>query len=793
LLRMKIPMQKEIRRRSWFRPKGIFQKYVISFVGLAVLVLVLNGAFETWFAYRQTTSLVEEAQSERAGATARRIEQYVTEIERQISWATRASSDTVVQRRADYQLLLQQVPAITRLIELDSTGKELLRVTRQGVAVGEGIDYSTDERFTSTLKQSVWFSPVYFDGLEPYLSIAMLHPGRNAGSTVAEVDLRFLRGFVDSAQTSSNSGYAYIVEAAGRLVAHSDAGRSLGIDYAALPQVAAVLSTGERDLNTGRDPDGRAIVAGSAMVPRVNWHVFFEEPLSAALKPVYDMLIRTVWVIAGALVLALGFGTLLARQMVVPILALEAGTRQLEASDFGHRIEVQTGDEIEDLAHQFNRMADQLQVSYGSLEQKVEERTRDLAQSIRELKALEEIGRAVTASLDPGAVLATIVARAVELTKADAAAIYRYDGQQSLKLAEAYGVDQRFRDASRHIALEPHRGLSDFFGKDGPPICISHLARADDYPLKDATRAAGFNSVLLLPLVGHDEFFGALVVLRRAEGDFPQSMIDLMRTFAHQSVIAMKNASLFRQVEEKGRELAIASEHKSRFFANMSHELRTPLNSVLGYSELLADGQFGTLPKEAIEALERIQANGKHLLGLINDVLDIAKIEAGQLDLSLNDYSVEALVENVVTATAPLAQAKGIELKAAVAPDLPLAYGDERRLTQVLFNIVSNAIKFTDLGKVEVDVSSADGQLTISVQDTGPGIKPEDQARIFEEFQQVDDSSTRQKGGTGLGLSISRRLVTMHGGRIDLRSMVGVGSTFSMVLPLRVTQQREPA
>jgi len=180
-------------------------------------------------------------------------------------------------------------------------------------------------------------------------------------------------------------------------------------------------------------------------------------------------------------------------------------------------------------------------------------------------------------------------------------------------------------------------------------------------------------------------------------------------------------------------------------------------------------------------------------LGLINDVLDISKIEAGQLDLSLTDYSMQALVENVVTAAAPLAQTKGIALETEVAPNLPLAYGDERRLTQVLLNIVSNAIKFTDVGKVEVGVDSADGKLNIWVKDTGPGIKLEDQARIFDEFQQVDDSSTRLKGGTGLGLSISRRLVSMHGGRIDVQSTVGVGSTFHIVIPLRAAEPNQPA
>jgi len=783
-------MQKELRRSTWFRPKGIFQKYVVSFVGLVVLVLAMNGSLETWFTYRETTSLAVQAESERAEATAHRIEQFMNELERQISWVTRASSTTIEQRRADYVQLLAQVAAIDRLIQLDSAGKEILRVTRREVAVGDGIDYSLDPRFTSTLTQSVWLSPVHFDGRAPFMSIAMLHPGRNAGSTVADIDLRFLTNFVDTSQISSNA--AYVVGTDGRLLAHSDSSRALGIDLAGLPQVAGALAPGTQPVTSGRDPDGRSVLAASALVPRLNWHVLFELPMSTALTPVYDMLIRTAWLAAGALLLAIVFGMLLARQMVVPILALQTGTRQLEASDFGYRLEVRTGDEIEDLANQFNRMADQLQVSYGRLEQKVAERTGALAQSVLEFRALEEIGRAVTASLDPGSVLATIVTRSVELSKADAAAIYQYDGAGDFELAEASGVDQQFRNASRQVRIQP-RQAAGFSAKDDLPISIPDLSKAEHYPLKGVTLAAGFNSVLLLPLVGHDELFGALVILRRAKGEFPESMIGLMRTFAHQSVIAMNNARMFRQVEQKGRELAIASEHKSRFFANMSHELRTPLNSVLGYSELLVDGQFGAVPEAAIEALERIQVNGKHLLGLINDVLDISKIEAGQLDLSLTDYSMQALVENVVTAAAPLAQTKGIALETEVAPNLPLAYGDERRLTQVLLNIVSNAIKFTDVGKVEVGVDSADGKLNIWVKDTGPGIKLEDQARIFDEFQQVDDSSTRLKGGTGLGLSISRRLVSMHGGRIDVQSTVGVGSTFHIVIPLRAAEPNQPA
>ena len=284
---------------------------------------------------------------------------------------------------------------------------------------------------------------------------------------------------------------------------------------------------------------------------------------------------------------------------------------------------------------------------------------------------------------------------------------------------------------------------------------------------------------------------GALVLFRRAAGEFPG--VGFMQTFADQSVLALNNASLFREVELKGRELAVASEHKSQFLANMSHELRTPLNAVLGYAEMLADGLYGELPGKATDVLERIQYNGKHLLGLINDVLDISKIEAGQLNLALEDYSVESVVQSVVSATDSLAKAKGIELRAEIAPQLPLGRGDERRLTQVLLNLVSNAIKFTDTGGVDVCVKLHGDEFAISVTDTGPGIAEADRSKIFDEFQQVDNSSTRKKGGTGLGLSISRRLVDLHGGRIDLDSTLGVGSTFSIVVPVRVNQQRQAA
>jgi signal transduction histidine kinase len=400
----------------------------------------------------------------------------------------------------------------------------------------------------------------------------------------------------------------------------------------------------------------------------------------------------------------------------------------------------------------------------------------------------------VASSLDPEAVLATIVTRAVEFSHADAGEIFSYNASKEIfELSKAHGLDPAVSDKIRATRIRLDDSVLGLSAKQEEALSFPDLAKISHDPLNDLTLAAGFKSALVVPLLGQDEIVGALILQRRDAGDFPERTIGLMQTFAHQSVLAMSNARLFREVDQKGRGLEIASAHKSQFIANMNHELRTPLNAVLGYSELLADGLYGELPDKALQVMSRIQSNGKHLLGLINDVLDISKMEAGQLSLSLDDYSVETVVQSVVSATGSLAKTKGIKIKTSIADKLPIGRGDERRLTQVLLNLVSNAIKFTDTGSVDVGVKAVGGEFNISVRDTGPGIAPEDQARIFEEFQQIDDSSTRQKGGTGLGLSISRRLVDMHGGRITLKSAPGKGSTFNIIIPIRVTEQKSRA
>jgi len=259
-----------------------------------------------------------------------------------------------------------------------------------------------------------------------------------------------------------------------------------------------------------------------------------------------------------------------------------------------------------------------------------------------------------------------------------------------------------------------------------------------------------------------------------------------MQAFADQSAIAIENARLFNEIAQKSRELEIASQHKSQFVANMSHELRTPLAAILGYAELIQEGFYGPLPEKSLDALTRIRSNGKHLLGLINTVLDIAKIESGQFSLNLAEYALDSMVETVRVATESLAAAKKLGLKTEVAKSLPIGIGDEQRLTQVLLNLVGNSIKFTDVGEVRIGARTSNGHFAITVADTGPGIPTAEQARIFEQFHQVDSSNTKAKGGTGLGLAIAKQIVEMHGGRIWVESTLGQGATFQLELPIRV-------
>jgi class 3 adenylate cyclase/HAMP domain-containing protein len=536
--------------------RGLFAKYVLALVGLVVFVLAVNGAFETWISYRATKTTLTDAMSEKAEATAKRIEQSISDLERQISWVTRASADTLEKHRNDYAQLLNGVPAVSQLSLLSGQGRELLRLSRTSIQVNGGADFSRDVRFTGTVERGVNYAPADFRGSQPRMSISVSHSGFNAGVTVADIDLGFLSDFLGDAQVGKAT-FAYVTDSSGKVLATSAKGPDIGADLSTLPQVAALMTPDSAPLASGTDADGHSVLTAAAAVPKLGWTVFFEQPTAQALAPIWDQLVRIALLIALGLAVAILAGTLLARRMLIPITALSSGARRLGAGDFSHSIDVHTADELEELASQFNSMAGQLAETYSGLEAKVEERTRDLAQSINELKVLEEVGRAVSSSLDLNAVLPTVAARALEITHADAVLIYGYDAtNHCFNLAESIGIDKAA--PGEHLAIDQGQSLLGEAATKGEPIAIPDLADAKDHLLRDLALSAGFHSVLVVPLVDQTGVLGSLVVLRQNTGDFSPNLIGLMRTFAHQSVLAMRNARLFTEVDHKGRELATA-------------------------------------------------------------------------------------------------------------------------------------------------------------------------------------------------------------------------------------------
>jgi signal transduction histidine kinase/putative methionine-R-sulfoxide reductase with GAF domain len=415
-------------------------------------------------------------------------------------------------------------------------------------------------------------------------------------------------------------------------------------------------------------------------------------------------------------------------------------------------------------------------------------RTRELTRSVEQLQALGEVGQAVSSSLDLETVLHTIASRANELAGTDACTVQEYDEEAGVFHQRAtHDVPEEVAAIARARPIRKGEGLVGRLPLSAEPVQIVDIAEPGAYrgPLREPLLRAGIRAVLAIPLLREDHLIGALSVLRTAPGEFSPGTVELLKTFAIQSAIAIQNARLFREIEAKGRQLEIASQHKSQFLANMSHELRTPLNAILGYTELIADSIYGEVPERMQEVLDRVDKSGRHLLGLINDILDLSKIEAGQLRLAPVDYSMEDVVRSAAVAAEPLAAEKRLELAVTVAPDLPLGWGDARRLTQVLLNLVGNAVKFTDAGRVAVRAEAAGDAFVVSVTDTGPGIAESDRERIFEEFQQAETTTRKARGGTGLGLAIARRIIEMHGGRLWVESTLGQGSTFSFTVPLR--------
>jgi signal transduction histidine kinase len=426
--------------------------------------------------------------------------------------------------------------------------------------------------------------------------------------------------------------------------------------------------------------------------------------------------------------------------------------------------------------------------------QELQARTSELARSVGELRALGEVGQAVSSTLDLETVLTRIASHAVHLSGADGGAIYEYDEDTlEFQLRGSHQIEKELVDALRASPIQLGGGAVGQAAASREPVQVTDVLDERSYAaarFRPMLARLGYRSLLAVPLLREQRIMGGITIYRRRTGSFSPEVIKLLQTFATQSVLAIQNARLFREIEDKSRQIEAANRHKSEFLANMSHELRTPLNAIIGFSEVLGERMFGELNEKQAEYTEDILSSGRHLLSLINEILDLSKVEAGRMELEVATFDLPLAIDNARTFVRERATKHGINLDVTVDERLGDFVGDERKIKQILLNLLSNAVKFTpEGGRIGIHARQADGSVEISVSDTGIGISPEDQAKIFEEFRQVGGDYAHKREGTGLGLTLAKKFVELHGGKIWVTSEVGKGSTFSFTLPERPMPQ----
>ncbi len=421
--------------------------------------------------------------------------------------------------------------------------------------------------------------------------------------------------------------------------------------------------------------------------------------------------------------------------------------------------------------------------------QELEARTHELARSVGELKALGEVGQTVSSTLDLETVLTRIASHAVQLSGADGGAIYEYDEMtQEFHLRGSHQIEKELVEALRSSPIQLGWGAVGQAATTRAPVGVTDILDERQYAatrFRPMLRQLGYRSLLAVPLLREDRIMGGLTIYRRKAGSFSTEVVKLLQTFATQSVLAIQNARLFREIEEKSKQIEAANRHKSEFLANMSHELRTPLNAIIGFSEVLGERLFGELNEKQAEYTDDILSSGRHLLSLINEILDLSKVEAGRMELEVATFDLPTALENARTFVRERALRHAITLELSIDQRLGEFMGDERKIKQILLNLLSNAVKFTpEGGRINLSAKQSDGAVEISVSDTGIGISREDQGTIFEEFRQVGGDYAHKKEGTGLGLTLAKKFVELHGGKIWVESEVGKGSTFIFTLPI---------
>ncbi len=777
------------------RRSGLFIKYLIPLVLLSAGGLLANSLIELYFSYQENKTALGNVQQEKADNAAIRIEQFVREIEHQLVWIAQtpweAAGASLDQRRLDSLRLLRHVPTVTEVSHLDPTGHEQLRVSRLAMDVmGSNIDYAKDPKFVQASNQKTYFSAVYFrKESEPYMTIALAGRSEGAGVVVAEANLKFIWDVVSRMEVGTG-GYAYVLDRESHLIAHPDISLVLQkTDFSVLPQVrqagAATADSGRVGAITGRDIKAGEVLSAYAAIEPLGWKVFVDRPIKEAFAPLYSSLLRTGALLLAGLLISVVASLILVRRMVNPIRALQAGAAKIGAGELDHRIIVATGDELEALGADFNNMTAQLQESYAGLERKVEQRTRDLSEALERQTATSEVLRAISSSpKDIQPVLDVLVERAAKLCGAGDAQLFLLAQNALLEMA-SFGTMERI---SRDVRIPVTRNtINGCVVLDRQVVQVSDT-KAQEFRQKFPLAVPFWNRfgdrvVVAVPLLREGNAVGSICVRRRELIPFTRNHVELLQTFADQAVIAIENTRLFNELEEKNRQLEVADQHKSDFLANMSHELRTPLNAIIGFSEVLKESMFGELNEKQDEYVNDIHGSGHHLLSLINDILDLSKVEAGHMELAISQFDIPSAIDNAVMLVRERANRHALTLEINVDSRLSEFTGDERKFKQILLNLLSNAVKFTpEGGRISVVAQPAGESVEVSVSDTGIGIATEHQETVFEAFRQVGTDSNMKREGTGLGLALVKQFVELHGGRISVASVPNQGSTFTFTL-----------
>ncbi|HWP56938.1 MAG TPA: GAF domain-containing protein [Candidatus Acidoferrales bacterium] len=424
--------------------------------------------------------------------------------------------------------------------------------------------------------------------------------------------------------------------------------------------------------------------------------------------------------------------------------------------------------------------------------QELQERSRELARSVEELRALGEVGQAVSSTLDIEKVLTTIVTHAVQLSGTYGGVVYEYDdAAQEFHLRASHHMEDELLAALQTAPIRLGEGAVGHAAATRAPVQISDTSNEQEYTstrLRPVLARLGYRSLLAVPILREERIIGGLVVWRQQPGSFSPQVVNLLQTFAAQSALAIQNARLFREIEEKGRQLEAANRHKSQFLANVSHELRTPLNSIIGFTRIVLRRVGAQIPDLQKENLQKVLISAEHLLNLINGLLDLSKIEAGRMEVYAETFRVNDIIQLAASTVEPMLKDGRVRLVTDVASDIPPLKTDRDKLKQAVLNLLSNAVKFTEEGEIKVAAWQENGNLKLTVSDTGIGMKKEALDYIFDEFRQADMSSTRRYGGTGLGLAIVKKFVNLMGGDIAVESEVGKGSKFTITIPISLKQ-----